>query len=56
MSIEFLTEGEMEFDDVIRNDRNKKTTKYPYSLFYGALKRKTFRCSQRASSSFSYFT
>lgn len=49
MSIEFLFEGEIEFDEVLRNERKEKP-KYPYSLFYGELKRKTFRCLQRASS------
>lgn len=53
MSIECLIEGEIEFDDMIRNDRKKKP-KYPYSLFYCALKRKSLRCSQRASSYFGY--
>lgn len=48
MSIEFRIEAEMAFDDVLRNDR--KTPKYPYSLIYSALKRKTIRSLQRASS------
>lgn len=48
MSIEFLIEAEMTFDDVLRNDR--KPPKYPYSLIHSALKGKTIRSLQRASS------
>lgn len=50
MSIEFLIEGEMEFDDVLINDRKINQTNIPIVYFMVHSNGSPFRFSQRASS------